>query len=677
MRFTLHIPSFIASIADPDAWVYSTEPSFVEVTLAPYVRDGWISWWVRDSEVRLGHLEVNVAYGFFDWLGVIIWLIPGLNFIFLGIDAAADSIATSDVNDSLTPPDIGNLQGLLVTLMDYITAHHSQGMPRPIEAAHLRAMQFTIWWRAREGLVAPTPAQAQLNLLPSFVAFGAATAGAAPLYRNVLLTSDGNAPSLIEGLRLVGGAANFRIESPPAWPQVLTPGNSLIIGVSFTPLLPAGFRSQQIEVIANGGQKHSATVSALVRHSPEPLLRLRPERLQFGVVDAGSVRVLRVEVFNDGARMLELAAPQLDTGSLPAGMLTLDTPGAQSIPAGGAGHRRAALWAAVRWSEPGAGDAHAALQRPGTAARRHPGHSGSGQWRAPRDADRTDVPRFTDRSEPTAVTAGPTADGPCRLDSVDDNLQPRLGQRDAQGQLVASVRCCWQHVAAFRALAGRRLRATGGRHAAGRRREPDGRRRILRGCRRCACSKHRCTRRRSDIGAGVSDDHGDGGLSDRLSAALADEGTMMGAIGGDVNPEPERRAQVIDTIAERRLNACPRFKPDVAQIDRAAKQRCQRAPDAPGVDAGEIGACDQRLGRTRVPLIASLFHSVVPPAVRLHETCTRHGDLGSSERSRKRQRPAVVAVAGDARRVLNTTAVLRSPAITRARQHGCIRSDPR
>ena len=38
---------------------------------------------------------------------------------------------------------------------------------------------------------------------------------------------------------------------------------------------------------------------------------------------------------------------------------------------------------------------------------------------------------------------------------------------------------------------------------------------------------------------------------------------------------------------------------------RAAKQRGERAPDAPGVDAGEIGARDQRLGRKRAPLIGA------------------------------------------------------------------------
>ena len=40
---------------------------------------------------------------------------------------------------------------------------------------------------------------------------------------------------------------------------------------------------------------------------------------------------------------------------------------------------------------------------------------------------------------------------------------------------------------------------------------------------------------------------------------------------------------------------------------------------------------------------------------RLHETRTRHGDLGSPECSRQRPRPPAVAVAGDARRGLNTT----------------------
>ena len=220
--------------------------------------------------------------------------------------------------------------------MDYITAHHSQGHPRPIEAAHLRAMHFTTWWRAREGLVAPPPAQAQLNLLPSIISFGSATAGTAALRRNLLLTSDGNAPSLVEGLRIVSSAADFDIDSPPAWPQVLMPGDSLVVGLTFTPQLPAGFRTQPIEVTANGGRKLTATLRALVQPPPEPLLRA-PSGCSSVSSTPGRCGCCRSRSSTTASARSNSRHRNLIPGST-VGILVLDTPGAQSIPAGGAGN---------------------------------------------------------------------------------------------------------------------------------------------------------------------------------------------------------------------------------------------------------------------------------------------------------------------------------------------------
>ena len=75
----------------------------------------------------------------------------------------------------------------------------------------------------------------------------------------------------------------------------------------------------------------------------------------------------------------------------------------------------------------------------------------------------------------------------------------------------------------------------------------------------------------------------------------------------------------------------------------------------------------------RAPLIGAQRRALPfrRAALRLHETRPWHGDLGSPERSRQRLRPAAVPVADDARRLPDAIAVLRSPAIARARQHRC------
>lgn len=52
------------------------------------------------------------------------------------------------------------------------------------------------------------------------------------------------------------------------------------------------------------------------------------------------------------------------------------------------------------------------------------------------------------------------------------------------------------------------------------------------------------------------------------------------------------------------------------------------------------------------------------------KTRTRHSDLVSPECSRQRQRPAATPLADNARQGLNTTAILRGPAIARARRLG-------
>jgi hypothetical protein len=57
--------------------------------------------------------------------------------------------------------------------------------------------------------------------------------------------------------------------------------------------------------------------------------------VQFGITTAGTIERREVEVLNDGAGVLEVASLQLLTGSLPVGMLQLETSTPFSVPAGG------------------------------------------------------------------------------------------------------------------------------------------------------------------------------------------------------------------------------------------------------------------------------------------------------------------------------------------------------
>lgn len=335
VRFTIEVPLFVALTADPDATAFSAEPSYIYVTLAPFVQDGCIHWWVRESETRLGHVEVDVAFGFFDWLAVLVALIPGLGFVFLAVDAIADSWATSAVNEQLRPPNTGNLQNLLGQVIQHITDLRGASQPRPLEAAWLRAMAFTTYWRAHDGIRPDPPAQADLNVLPSaVVAFGETVAGGAPVRRNLLITSVGGAPSLLEEVGLVGGG-DFRVTSSVTWPVVMLPGATETVTLEFTPLAPPGFRNDRVEVRFNGGRQMSVSLNGLVHAPPEPLMRLRPERVDFGVTNAGAQARREVEVFNDGAASLEIAALQLIAPELPAGMLVLETAAPLSVPPGG------------------------------------------------------------------------------------------------------------------------------------------------------------------------------------------------------------------------------------------------------------------------------------------------------------------------------------------------------
>ncbi len=331
-RFTIEIPHFAALTANPDAMVWATEPSSVHLTFAPFVRDGWIAWWVRETEVRLGHVEVDVQFGFFDWLAVIVSIIPGLGFVFAAVDAIADSVATSAANDELRPPGTGNLQYLLGDVLQFLTDLHGADEPRPLEAVWMRTLALTTWWRARPRADDP-PATSQLNVLPTAgVTFAVTTVGDPPVRRNVLITSDGAVPALLESVTVTG--ADFRVVTTPAWPSVLLPGTSVVLTVEYVPAAPVGFHSGRVDVRFNAGQQASVTLGALTNPAPEPRLRVVPERLQFGATNAGTPVRRDLVVHNDGTAPLHVAAVEIG-GGLPAGVLTAETPTPFTVAPGG------------------------------------------------------------------------------------------------------------------------------------------------------------------------------------------------------------------------------------------------------------------------------------------------------------------------------------------------------
>ena len=84
---------------------------------------------------------------------------------------------------------------------------------------------------------------------------------------------------------------------------------------------------------------------------------------------------------------------------------------------------------------------------------------------------------------------------------------------------------------------------------------------------------------------------------------------------------------------------------------RAAKQRRERPAYPPCIGAGEIRACDQRVGGKRTPLVSPqrLALPLRRLAVGSVQPGARHGDLDRAERAGQRPRPAPVAVAGNVR----------------------------
>jgi len=217
----------------------------------------------------------------------------------------------------------------------------------------MRAMFFTTYWRSAPPGPPDPPAQSILNVFPSLINFGSVVAGSAVVRRNMLITSDGGVPAAVQQVR-VRGAGEFSIASPVTWPLVLQPGTSEIVALAFTPNATPGFRTDAVEVVYNDARRVEVQLNASVQAPPTPSMRLRPERVQFGVVTTGSQIRREVDVFNDGRAPLDIAAPQLLTPGIPGGVLVVETVVPLTVPIGGSGV------IALRYSPPFGGPASVA-----------------------------------------------------------------------------------------------------------------------------------------------------------------------------------------------------------------------------------------------------------------------------------------------------------------------------
>ncbi len=321
VRFTMEIPRLAGRNEDPGAFLFSVEPSSFSVTLAPSVVRGKVRWWVREVEARAGRVEADVDYGGFRALFWILAVIPGIGFLLPLADPIVDAVATSEVNDGLRGQAPGGFLGLFLEALQSWSDEALADHPA-IESVYLRDGVLHLWSRSVRPLV---PA---LEVLPApGLSFGTVRLGEPPVRRNLLLTSVGGAPSVIEAVRIVSGAPEMRIDGAFLAPLVLEPGAAVAVPLEFEPGAPAGFRSGEIEVIADGGRRSAVRLDGIAAAALEPRLRLRPDlQLSFGAVSIGIRREETVEIANDGQEPLLLGPPRIEGEPTEAAAFSLVAP---------------------------------------------------------------------------------------------------------------------------------------------------------------------------------------------------------------------------------------------------------------------------------------------------------------------------------------------------------------
>lgn len=312
---------------------YTTEPSEFHVPFAPFVTPaGEVAWWARAVQARLGALQVDVLdWGDLDFLRFLLPFIPLLGGLAVVIaDAVIDDIATDRASEQVRPPGIGGLPALLLQrYAAYVTAQlprmpsaeaDTPGRPVRVEAVYADGFYLTLW--NRHDLVEQLPTTA-VGAVPAIINFGnVRLATAPPPRRNMLVSCDGGLAIVLEAIEFEPDSGELRITGPMVLPQVLAPGDSVVVGIEFTPQAPLGDRRVTVRVRFNTTASVTTSVLGHVIPPPHPVARVEPELLNFGVVTAGQQQLRIARVFNVGDGDLDVTAFEIQADPNAAGVFT-------------------------------------------------------------------------------------------------------------------------------------------------------------------------------------------------------------------------------------------------------------------------------------------------------------------------------------------------------------------
>lgn len=322
VRFVATVPHFVAWGDDPETYVLrTTTASELGFSLAPFVVQGQLEWYPRDTFVRLGEVDLTIdASSALPWWVVLLGVTGPLFVagVFIATEIVEDILGGLAVERSGEFLDqVGGLAGLLQPLYsDFSRRRFPDGRPPALDAVLMRDQILTYWTREdgaeRRTIFLATPDR--LGLV--------AAVGAPPARRNFLLQNAGEVPVSLDDVALETPGGEFRFASTPVWPAVLLPGEAEVVGIEFVPDLPPGTRANTVNVRFNGADTITVPLSGLAQ-SPRSLVVRPAERLAFGVVTLGASRVMRVELANQGQGPLTVSAIRVEGDAANRGLFVV------------------------------------------------------------------------------------------------------------------------------------------------------------------------------------------------------------------------------------------------------------------------------------------------------------------------------------------------------------------
>lgn len=186
------------------------------------------------------------------------------------------------------------------------------------------------------GLVAlvATSRGPDINPFPPAVNFGTVAIMGTPALRILSLQNVGNAPLTIQSINLNAATAELSMDSPPATPLVLDPGNSVDLRVNYAPV-DAGQDMGEIAVVSDDRDEGDLRIplNGIGGVPTTCSINVAPSQLTFGLVERGRVATLPVEIRNSGAQPCTVSNIRV-TGD-PEFTLTGGVQPTVTIPAGG------------------------------------------------------------------------------------------------------------------------------------------------------------------------------------------------------------------------------------------------------------------------------------------------------------------------------------------------------